>query len=121
MNKLVRQVLIETLTYLDKIDKIKGGRNAEKSKNLQYYLELPYTVIIIPEEIGGFSVEIKELNGCMTSGDMWGEIRTNIEDAKRLWLETAIEKKQRIPEPLENMLGWEKYKRGGEKNENPPN
>jgi len=68
-------------------------------KNLDYYLKLPYTVIMVPEEAGGFFANIKELPGCMTQGETIDETLKNIEEAKYLWLKTALEMKLDIPLP----------------------
>lgn len=67
-------------------------------KTLDYYLSLPYTIEIIPDE-GAWFVQIKELPGCMTEVDEWDEILPAIEDAKRLWLEVSLEHGDPIPEP----------------------
>ena len=70
-------------------------------KSLDYYLSLPYTLEIIPDiEEGGWVVKVKDLPGCMTQADSWDEIRPMIDEAKRLWLEVALEYGHVIPEPL---------------------
>lgn len=69
-----------------------------KRKSLEYYLSLPYTLEIIPDE-GAWFVQIKELPGCMTEVDSWNEILPAIEEAKHLWLELAYERGRPIPEP----------------------
>ncbi len=68
------------------------------NKTIDYYLSLPYTLEIIPDE-GAWFVQIKELPGCMTEVDEWDEILPMIEDAKRLWLEAALAHDQPVPEP----------------------
>ena len=68
-------------------------------KTLDYYLSLPYTIEIIPDE-GAWFVQIKELPGCMTEVDEWDEILPAIEDAKRLWLQVSLEHGDPIPEPV---------------------
>ena len=71
------------------------------NKTLEYYLSLPYTLEIIPDqEDGGWVVKIKELQGCITQADEWDEILPMIEDAKKLWLESALEDGVLIPEPV---------------------
>lgn len=71
------------------------------NKTLDYYLSLPYTIEIIPDqEDGGWVVKIKELLGCITQADEWDEILPMIEDAKKLWLESALEDGVLIPEPV---------------------
>jgi antitoxin HicB len=68
-------------------------------KNVEYYLSLPYTIIIIPDD-GAWFVEIKELEGCMTEVDEWDEIYSAIQEAKHLWCEVALEHRDTIPEPV---------------------
>jgi antitoxin HicB len=68
------------------------------SKTLSYYLSLPYTIEIIPDD-GAWFAQIKELKGCMTEVDEWDEILPAIEDAKRLWIELALERGRSVPEP----------------------
>jgi predicted RNase H-like HicB family nuclease len=74
-----------------------------KTKNnkdsLEYYLNLPYTTKLIPEEAGGYFAEIEELPGCMSQGETQKEALENIEDAKRMWLESMLKKNQVVPEP----------------------
>ncbi len=65
---------------------------------IEAYLALPYTIEIIPDD-GAWFAQIKELPGCMTEVDEWDEILPTIEDAKRLWLEVALERGRSIPEP----------------------
>jgi antitoxin HicB len=68
--------------------------------NLNYYLQLPYTVVLKSEEAGGFFVEIEELPGCMSQGDTAEEALRTIQEAKQLWIETALENNIEIPIPL---------------------
>ncbi len=69
-----------------------------QTKTIDYYLALPYTIEVIPDE-GTWFVQIKELSGCMTEVDEWDNILPAIEEAKRLWLELALERGRTIPEP----------------------
>jgi antitoxin HicB len=70
------------------------------NKNLDYYLSLPYTLEVIPDpDDGGWVIKVKELPGCMTQADTWDEILPMIEEAKRGWLEVALEYGHSIPEP----------------------
>jgi antitoxin HicB len=72
----------------------------EMNKSLEYYLSLPYTIEIIPDEDdGGYVARIRELPGCLTQADTWEELLLMLEDAKRLWLESALAHNDRIPEP----------------------
>lgn len=69
------------------------------NKDLTYYLALPYSILLIPEEDGGWFVKIPELPGCMSFGDTQQEALEMIEDAKQLWLESSLEHGDLIPEP----------------------
>lgn len=40
-----------------------------------------------------------DLTGCLTYGDTMEELMENIQDAKRAWLEAAMEMGVEIPEP----------------------
>jgi antitoxin HicB len=69
-------------------------------KNLDYYLSLAYPVRIYPEPDGsGYTAEIPDLPGCITCADTLQELWAMIEDAKRGWLELALEDGDLIPEP----------------------
>ena len=69
------------------------------NKTLDDYLALPYTIEVIPDD-GAWFAQIKELPGCMTEVDAWDDILPAIEDAKRLWLELALDRGRPIPEPV---------------------
>ncbi|MBZ4687479.1 MAG: antitoxin HicB [Clostridia bacterium] len=68
-------------------------------KDLQYYLSLPYKIVLYPAEEGGYVIEIPSLPGCISQGETVQEALEMIQDAKKLWLETAIEDNIEIPEP----------------------
>jgi antitoxin HicB len=69
------------------------------NKDLDYYLSLPYTIELIPDEDGFWFARIPLLEGCMTNGDSREDALIMLDDAKRLWLETALELGKTIPEP----------------------
>lgn len=70
------------------------------NKTIDDYLRLPYTIEIYPdEEDGGFVASVRELPGCFTQADTWAELQPMIEEAKRAWLEVALEFGDPIPEP----------------------
>lgn len=69
-------------------------------KDLEYYVNLPYPVRIYPEPDGsGYTAEIPDLPGCITTADTIVELWQMIADAKRGWLELALEDGDPIPEP----------------------
>jgi antitoxin HicB len=70
------------------------------NKTIDDYLRLPHTIEIYPdEEDGGFVASVRELPGCFTHADTWAELQPMIEEAKRAWLEVALEFGDPIPEP----------------------
>ena len=77
-------------------------------KTLNEYMEMPYKMEIIEDkDEGGFVASYPELPGCITCGDTIETAVANALDAKREWLEAAIEDGIEIYEPscLENYSG----------------
>ena len=70
-----------------------------KTKSVEYYLSLPYTLEIIRSQAGGWVIKVKELPGCMTQADKWEDIPRFVEEAMRGWIEVALEFDDNIPEP----------------------
>lgn len=68
-------------------------------KDIKYYMSLPYTVEITPCEEGGYFVQVKELEGCISEGDTVEEAYRMIEEAKEGWLMVALEHGFGIPLP----------------------
>lgn len=55
-------------------------------------------VILIPDEDGGYSVEVPSLPGCFSQGDTMEEALSNIREAIDLYIEVLIEDGKEIPE-----------------------
>ncbi len=70
-----------------------------EQKPLDYYLNLKYPITITPDIDGGYVAEVKELPGCFSQGETIEETYENIEDARRLWIESAYEDGVTIPLP----------------------
>jgi antitoxin HicB len=68
------------------------------TKNLDYYLNLRYQIILTPEE-DGWGAIIPDLPGCVGGGDTIEEALAMLEDAKRGWLESALAHGDPITEP----------------------
>lgn len=69
-------------------------------KTLEYYLSLPYKLEIVPDtEEGGYAARYPDLPGCITCSDSLDTLIKNAEDAKKSWLEAAIEEGVTISEP----------------------
>lgn len=71
---------------------------ATKSKGIEYYEGLSYTVEIKHDEDGWFA-KVVELPGCMTWADSFEELGPMIEDVKLGWIEDALEHGDPVPEP----------------------
>jgi len=59
---------------------------------------LKYMVILIPEEEGGYSVEIPALPGCYTQGDTKDEAISMAKEAIELYLESCRAHNELIPQ-----------------------
>lgn len=74
-------------------------------KKIDYYMSLPYRIEIIPDvEEGGFTVYYPDLPGCVTVGETIESAVANSVDAKRAWIEAALEDGIVISEPSSNDL-----------------
>ena len=77
-------------------------------KTLNEYLALPYRMEIVEDrDEGGFVVSYPDLPGCITCGETVEAAVANAQDAKRAWLEAALEDGITIQEPddLESYSG----------------
>jgi antitoxin HicB len=70
-----------------------------KRMSLEYYLGLGYPVVLVPELEGGYTAFHPDLKGCVAVGETLEEVLANLEEARRLWLETAHERGDEIPLP----------------------
>ena len=69
-------------------------------RTVEEYMSLPYKMEIQPDPYsGGYVLCFPELPGCITQGDTIEELMFMAEDAKRCWLEAAIEDGVEIREP----------------------
>jgi len=68
-------------------------------KDIQYYLNIKYPLVLTQDEDGSYYVEYPDLKGCISCGDDIEDAITMAEDAKHVWFETAIENNITIPEP----------------------
>lgn len=70
-------------------------------KTLEYYMSLPYRLEVIPDTCeGGFSARYPDLPGCITCADSLEKVVSNAMDAKKAWLESALEDGIEISEPM---------------------
>ena len=69
-------------------------------KTLNEYMALAYKMEIVEDkEEGGFVVSFPDLPGCITCGETVESAVANAMDAKKAWLEAALEEGLTIHEP----------------------
>ena len=89
-------------------------------KTLNDYMEMSYRLELVEDkEEGGYVASYPDLPGCITCGDTIEEAVSNAKDAKKAWLEAALEEGIEIYEPdsLEGYSGqfksppqrWERW------------
>ena len=71
-------------------------------KDLNYYMSLPYEEKIIPSPEGGFVGTVPDLPGCITQAETKVELLDMIEDAKKCWLQAALDIGEQIDEPVQD-------------------
>ena len=70
-------------------------------KDIEYYLKLPYRLEIVPDtHKSGYVASYPELPGCLTCAETLEEVIYNALDAKKAWLEAALEDGTHIQEPV---------------------
>ena len=71
-----------------------------KKMNIDDYLKLPYRLEIIEDlEEGGYIASYPDLDGCITCAETIEQAAVLAEDAKKVWIEAAIEDGYEIPVP----------------------
>ena len=69
-------------------------------KTLNDYMEMPYRMEIVEDkDEGGFVVSYPDLPGCITCGETIETAVTNALDAKKAWIEAALEEGIQIQDP----------------------
>lgn len=69
-------------------------------KTLNDYMKMSYRMEIVEDkEEGGYVVSYPDLSGCITCGETVESAVANAIDAKRAWIEAALEDGIEIPEP----------------------
>ncbi|WP_323089795.1 type II toxin-antitoxin system HicB family antitoxin [Allobaculum sp. JKK-2023] len=77
-------------------------------KTIDEYMRLPYRLEIVPDpDEGGYIAHYPDLPGCITVGETLESAVLNAADAKKAWLEAALEDSVKIAEPasLDNYSG----------------
>ena len=72
-------------------------------KTLNDYMAMPYRMEVVEDkDEGGFAASYPDLPGCITCGETAEKAGINSLDAKREWLEAALEAGVEINEPDES-------------------
>ncbi|MCI7478392.1 MAG: type II toxin-antitoxin system HicB family antitoxin [Selenomonadales bacterium] len=72
------------------------------AKDLSYYMNLPYNMIMERAEDGGWMGYLLELKGCTAEADSREELLRELDHAKLNWIEDALDEERYIPEPLKS-------------------
>jgi predicted RNase H-like HicB family nuclease len=78
--------------------------NTHITKDLAYYLALPYTIVLRKDEDGDVIARIEELRGCISHGKDEVEALKDLATLKKMWIEDSLEAGEQIPEPEESEL-----------------
>jgi len=73
------------------------------NKDLEYYSKLPYTIIVEPWDDGHgiyWVARIAELPHCLIHGDTPEDAAREIEEVKRDWIKSNLQRGLPIPEPV---------------------
>lgn len=69
-------------------------------RSVDYYDSLPYKMVVTHDaEEGGYIASFPDLPGCITCADTKEKTIANAKDAKRAWIEAALESNVEIHEP----------------------
>ncbi len=94
--------------YVEMVKQIVERGRKETMKTLNDYMAMSYRMEIVEDkDEGGFVVSYPELPGCITCGETVEKAVANAVDAKREWIEAALEEGITINEPdnLEDYSG----------------
>ena len=65
---------------------------------------LKYDVVFEEQKVGGYSVTVPALPGCISEGDTFKEAKANISEAITAYLESMIKHGEEIPSGNTNIL-----------------
>lgn len=65
---------------------------------------LKYDVVFEEQEVGGYTVTVPSLPGCISEGDTFEETRKNIGEAITAYLESLAKDGEKIPEADTNIF-----------------
>lgn len=79
-------------------------RRAKEKKGIEYYTQLPYSILLHQLEDEGnkyWIAEVPELPGCKSHGSTVEEAVKSVEEAKRDWITDSLEQGEEVPVPVE--------------------
>ena len=68
-------------------------------KDLQYYMSLKYPFTLEQDSDGSYLIQFPDLPGCMTCGDTIEDAIKMGEDARKCWIDSALQDNDFVPEP----------------------
>jgi antitoxin HicB len=74
-------------------------RRSKDNMKLAEYLDLSYTITLRRDDEGDWIARVEELRGCTAHGATQAEALAELEQAKREWIQAALEDGIDIPEP----------------------
>lgn len=78
-------------------------KSKDITKDLEYYSNLPYTILLEQDEDNEetyWVARVVELPHCLIDGDTPEEAIREIEEVKRDWIKSNLERGLKIPEPV---------------------
>ena len=79
-------------------------RRVKEKKGIEYYTQLPYSILLHQVEDEGkkyWIAEVPELPGCKSHGSTVEEAAESVEEAKKDWIADSLEKGEDVPVPVE--------------------
>ena len=79
-------------------------KREKEQKGIEYYMGLPYSVLLHEAEEEGkkyWIAEVPELPGCKSHGSSVEEAVTSVEEAKRDWILDSLKEGAQVPTPIE--------------------
>lgn len=83
---------------------MKARMKDEEKKRIEYYEQLPYSILLHQVEDEGrkyWIAEVPELPGCKSHGSTVQEAVESVEEAKKDWIADSLEKEEAVPVPVE--------------------
>lgn len=80
-----------------------SNKNKDANKSLEYYTKLPYNIIVEQWDDGNgpyYVARVVELPHCLIHGDTPEEAIKEIEEVKKDWIKSNLERGLKIPEPV---------------------